>query len=438
MQAEAGGGPGRKIPGYTIAQNARQSVVAVILNWSEMARRKHWFWVFLLLLCSGGSLAQPSFSKPVLDELIAFNREMKTDRLVLSIGDTIISDLTFRGDAQERFLLYSITKVFSGIAVGLLVDQGLLESPEVPVAAFFTEWKGDTLKEKITIRHILHHTSGLFAPAGSRDIYPQADIVRFALGSPVVTTPGQVYFYNNRAINIISGIVRKRTGLSLEAYIKAHVFDPLGIIDYQWKQDAAGNSWGMDGLWMNATDLLKVGQLLCNYGQWNGRQILSRRWCAWMFQIPLVNAMNGKYGYAAAIRSLPILEEMAILPETIDTLGKLGLPASLAGKLAAAGADHRYTYPQLGAQLKAGLTGEEMEAITSLAAAHLLPLYTVVNGNFYIMHGGEYGLLLAAFPRKRKVMVRFLGEKWGRQPAPDGVSYKYLVDDQLIGYMLRL
>ena len=247
----------------------------------------------LLAIIQTEAQSQPSYNAKALEEMISFNEKMKTDRLVVSINDSTIADVTYRGKANDLFLLYSITKVFSGIAVGILVDQKMIPHPEVPVADFFPEWKKDSLKQRITIRHILNHTSGIGANTGSMDIYQQPDFVQFALNSPVISPPGEVYFYNNKAINIISGIVKKLTQKSLEEFIREFVFNSLGITNYKWRMDKAGNTWGMDGLWMNASDLLKIGQLLCNYGNWNGQQILSRKWCELMFQIPLVNSMNG-------------------------------------------------------------------------------------------------------------------------------------------------
>lgn len=395
------------------------------------------FFVTIFSLLTYSIQGQPAYNKGLLDEMIKFNKEMKSDRLIVSLKDTLIADVTFRGKSNDKFLIYSITKIFSGIAVGILIDKKLISGPEVPIAEFFEEWKNDSLKRKISIRHILQHTSGLSANNGSQDIYPQPDFVQFALNSPIITEPGHSFFYNNKAINIISGIVKKVTGQNLEQFIKENLFLHLSINDYEWKQDKAGNTWCMDGLYLNANDLMKVGQMLCNYGTWNGVRVLSEKWCRMMFQIPLVNSMNGKYGYAMAIRSLPFQEQISITPTTIDTLNKLGLRNGLVQKLRLLRKKH-YKYIELGDTLKQLFKIKEIEEISSFASRHMTPLYTVINGNFYVKHGGEYGLLLTAFPKQKKVVVRYLGEKWGRKKKEDGTENKYFIDDEIINYMLRL
>lgn len=402
---------------------------------------RNWFYILPLnffLLFSYSVQGQPVYNKEILDEMIRFNKKMKSDRLIVSVNDTIITDITYRGDPTDKFLIYSITKIFSGIAIGILIDKKIIENPEVPIATFFEEWKDDTLKNKIKIRHILQHTSGLSANNGSQDIYTQPDFVDFALNSQIIDDPGQTFFYNNKAFNLISGIVKNVTGQNLEQFINENLFIPLDIKNYDWKQDQAGNTWGMDGLWLNANDLMKVGQMLCNFGRWNGKRILSESWCKMMFQMPLVNSMKGIYGYAMAIRSLPVQEEISITDQTIDTLYHLDLSYDLIQKLRMLHRKDYYKYPELGEALKKLFTTKEIEEISSYASRHMIPLYTVINQNFFIKHGGEYGLLMAAFPKQKKVIVRYLSEKWGRKKKEDGSEYKYFIDDEIVNYMLGL
>lgn len=389
-----------------------------------------------IFLITGSSKGQPAYDNNLLSELIAFNKTNKSDRLMVSINDTIIADVTFAGNPNDIYRIYSITKVFSSIAIGILIDRKLLPDPETPVSEYFEEWKSDSLKSKITIRHILHHTSGISAMKGGKEVENQKDFVQFALNSPVTSEPGLVFFYNNKAINIISGIVQKVTGETLEQFIQKNVFHPLEISNYKWSSDEAGNTLGMDGLWLSAGDLMKVGQMLCNFGEWKGKRVLSQRWCEFMFQIPLVNAMNGVYGYAASIRSLPIVDEVSIRQSSIDSLIKLGLSNDKAKRLVMLSKQY-YKYKEFGEKLKQLFTIEEMEEITSLASSRLIPLYTVANDKYFIKHGGEYGLLLTAYPKRKKVLIRYIGEKWGRKTNKDG-TYKYFLEDENVSYMLGL
>ena len=124
---------------------------------------------------------------------------------------------------------------------------------------------------------------------------------------------------------------------------------------------------------------MKVGQMLCNLGEWNGKRILSESWCNLMFQLPLVNAMNEKYGYAMSIRSLPIQDKISITQKTIDTLNKLGLKIELCQKLQILQKKEHYKYVELGATLNQLFITSEVEEISSFASRHMIPLYTVYN-----------------------------------------------------------
>lgn len=392
--------------------------------------------ICFIFLMNGSSIGQPAYDNNLLSELIAINKTNKSDRLMVSINDTVIADITFAGKQNDIYRIYSITKVFSSIAIGILIDKKLLPNPEIPVSVYFEEWKSDSLKSKITIRHILQHTSGISAMKGGTELETQTNFVQYALNSSLSSEPGMVFFYNNKAINIISGIVQKVTGETLEQFIQKNVFQQLEINNYKWSSDEAGNTLGMDGLWLSASDLMKVGQMLCNFGEWKGKKVLSKKWCEFMFQIPLVNTMNGLYGYAASIRSLPFGDEISIRQASIDGLIKLGLPNDKTEKLMML-SKQNYKYKEFGEKLKQLSTMQEMEAITSLASSILIPLYAVANDQFYIKHGGEYGLLLTAYPKRKKVLIRYIGEKWGRKTNEDG-TYKYFLEDENVRYMLGL
>ena len=196
--------------------------------------------IFILILttvfCIKGR-CQFSYNKQELEKLILFNEKMKTDRLIVSINDTIITDQLYRGKKADLYSIYSITKIFSGIAIGILIDQKKIENPEIKVSTYFEEWKTDPQKDKITIRHLLQHVSGLQANKGSQDIYPQSDFVEYALQGNVSSKPGVDFFYNNKALNLISGIVYKITEKSLEHFISENLFQPLQSRKHM------GNGW---------------------------------------------------------------------------------------------------------------------------------------------------------------------------------------------------
>ena len=396
-----------------------------------------WCWLIATSVCATAS-AQVLANADALAKLVDFNATMKSDRLLVSIQDSVVADETYRGKPNQSVGLYSITKLFSSLAVGILLEQKRIPHVEVPIAEYFPAWQNDSLKRRITLRHVLQHSSGLVAEKGSQMIYPQSNVVSFALDATASEPPGTRFFYNNRAYNLISGVVKQITGNSLHAFLDTQLMIPLGIRDYTWRTDAAGNTWGMDGLSMRAADLLKIGQLIANRGEWQGKRILSTKWFDLMFPLPLANAMQGTGGYGLGIRTFYFGEQLVIPPATLLKLKQTNLPAAWLEQLQSIADAGPMDYFALGRQFSARFQLEEVERITAEAFKQNLPLYRVANDQLAVMHGGEFGLFVGAVPKDRSVLVRFLGEKWGRKMKADGSDYKYLIDTELIRFMLQL
>jgi CubicO group peptidase (beta-lactamase class C family) len=94
------------------------------------------------------------------------------------------------------------------------------------------------LNEKVTIKHLIHHTSGIpdvYALHGLKgfrygDHISQSDAYRFIEARPVVDfTPGSRYRYSNTGFMLLAEIIKEVSGRSFEAYMKDKVFTPLGM-----------------------------------------------------------------------------------------------------------------------------------------------------------------------------------------------------------------
>jgi len=146
------------------------------------------------------------------------------------------------------------------------------------VYEFYPEWKQGR-KQLITIRHLLDHTSGLQnVPNAGVEIYPARDFIRLALAAELKTDPGKVFFYNNKAVNLLAGIIERASGKRMDIYFRDEIFKPMGIVDFNWATDSAGNPQVMAGLELTAEDFAKFGELVLNKGRWGSTQIVSEHW----------------------------------------------------------------------------------------------------------------------------------------------------------------
>lgn len=171
--------------------------------------------------------------------------------------------------------LMSATKSVVALAIGLLIDDGKLASLDEPVYGIYPEW-AQGRKRDITVRMLLNHTSGLQnVPNAGAELEPAPDLVKLALAAELDSAPGTAFSYNNKATNLLVGIVETLSGQPIDRYLAQRIFAPLDITRFTWTRDTAGNPMAMSGLALSADDAAKIGELLLRDGVTSdGRRLL--------------------------------------------------------------------------------------------------------------------------------------------------------------------
>lgn len=207
-----------------------------------------------------------------LDPLIDQARRTHSSALcVMQGGHTLVDDTCGSRDPVETM---SVTKAVLSLLVGRAVTLGHLPGPDVPVAEFYPEWRQGR-RAQVTLRHLMTHTSGLQnVPAAPEEIYPSPDFVQLALCAEFQHAPGAAFSYNNKAVNLICGVLRRATGQHADDFARAELFGPLGIHDVTWARDAAGTPHGMSGLSLHARDLARLGHLTLR----GGAELITSDW----------------------------------------------------------------------------------------------------------------------------------------------------------------
>ena len=177
----------------------------------------------------------------------------------------------------EPIFLMSCTKSITALAVGEAIAEGKIKSIDEPVYDFYPEWKQGK-KRLITIRQLLTMTSGLQNTGRGDEVYDAPDSVKLALAAELYTPPGAAFTYNNKSVNLLSGIIHVATGQPLDDYVRDHFFTPMGIKSWQWTRDDAGNPYAMAELVLYPEDFAKFGTLVLQKGQWNGKQLVPTVW----------------------------------------------------------------------------------------------------------------------------------------------------------------
>jgi CubicO group peptidase (beta-lactamase class C family) len=142
---------------------------------------------------------------------------------------------------ETIFRLGSTTKQFTAMAVLQLHDKQLLQIDD-PIGKYFP---GTLNGDRITIRHLLTHTSGITE----------------SMDSELEFTPGDQLNYSNTGYNLLGKLIEKVSGLSYEAYLQQHIFKPLGMNHSGYdhpntkpENSAVGYEIGDDGSYTNQAD----------------------------------------------------------------------------------------------------------------------------------------------------------------------------------------
>ncbi len=144
-------------------------------------------------------------------------------------------------DAETIYHWASITKTFTGIAIMQLRDRGLL-SLDDPIVKYVPEFRqvhdpfGDI--SKVTIRHMMTHSSGLRAPTwpwgGDKPWHPfeptrWEQLVAMLPYTELLFAPGSRYSYSNPGVVFLGRIIEQLSGDDFEVYITKNILMPLGM-----------------------------------------------------------------------------------------------------------------------------------------------------------------------------------------------------------------
>ena len=137
-------------------------------------------------------------------------------------------------------------------------------------------------QSEICIENILTMTMGLYWKSDLTSEYHSLksadDPLAFILDRTMVWEPGAQFNYSDGAAHLMSILFTKATGKSLHDYAQEKLFIPLGIENTQWNADRNGNSYGGVDLYLGNEDMVKIGCLIANDGQYDGVQLVPSEW----------------------------------------------------------------------------------------------------------------------------------------------------------------
>lgn len=229
--------------------------------------------------------------------------------MVIVRNENIVDEYYKEGyDQNSIFDLHSVSKSITSALMGIAIDQGYIESVNVPISNYFPQIleTGSEYQRQITIWHLLTHTSGINASdTYNWDAWRNSDnLVDYVLDRDVTSRPGTVFNYFTGNSHLLAAIIEQATGQSLYEFAKENLFDPLGMDSANVSTDPQGIGDGGNGFTMNVYDMAKFGLLYLNNGAWDGEQIISEQWINDSTTVQFTRSSgSANYGYQWWVRT---------------------------------------------------------------------------------------------------------------------------------------
>lgn len=183
--------------------------------------------------------------------------------------------------AERPHLLYSLTKSFTSIAVGLAITDGLLSLDDRVVDVLPEQVPADVSEQgsRITVHHLLSMTAG--HPADSLteawELEP-GDLVKGFLRLPFTAAEGTRHVYDNSTTFVLARMVERATGRGLPEFLDERLFKPMGVGHAEWDRVASGAAFGFQGLHLTTEAVAAFGELLLRGGGWGDARLVPRDW----------------------------------------------------------------------------------------------------------------------------------------------------------------
>ena len=228
---------------------------------------------------------------------------------------------------NTKHRLGSITKQFTAMLILQLVEAEKLNL-NAPISTYLPEYP-KTTGEKITIHHLLTHSSGIpnytsfpkFFEDKSRNPYTPSQFIQEFQDMELEFQPGEKFAYSNSGYFLLGAIIEKVTGKTYEENLKEKIFDPLNMKDsgfdhhekilknratgYDKRGDSYTNAPFLDmsipyaagSLYSTVEDLYLWDQALEN------NKLLSKKSTDLMFRGQIKDG-NGSYGYGWGVNKM--------------------------------------------------------------------------------------------------------------------------------------
>lgn len=171
---------------------------------------------------------------------------------------------------DERIDVQSVAKGVCVLAAGIAADEGRISLDE-PVASHLEGVAMGDGVDGVTMRHLLSMSSGIHLPWSETMMTDWPDLSAEFLRRPTV---GRRFQYSNASTYTAMRVLAECVG-DVAAYLEPRLFAPLGIAEVEWERCANGRIIAGGGLMLRTEEMSRIGRLIRDRGEWEGRRLIS-------------------------------------------------------------------------------------------------------------------------------------------------------------------
>ena len=258
---------------------------------------------------------------------LALDAGERYDKLVKSVVVTVDGQLVYErysadSGPEVTHNVYSVTKSVMSMLIGIAIDDGAIAGVDQTLAQLLPSYVPIMAPGvgQVTLEQVLTMTGGILDDdTADTSFIDVPDWVTDILSTPLKQPAGTGFAYSSRGSHLLAAILAQATGQPVLDFAREKLFDPMGIATepadqshvpisdlpaydrapgFGWSTDPQGLNLGFSDLKITAPDMIKLGQLYLDGGQWQGQQLVPAAWVATSTTNQLTDGdPNSGYGY---------------------------------------------------------------------------------------------------------------------------------------------
>lgn len=237
----------------------------------------------------------PRYNRDALEpDTLAYLKRHGTAAFLVARDGALLHETYFAPyDADSRTNSFSVAKTITTLQVGLAVAQGFVSGFDAPLTERLPEYATDPRGRLATVSQLSSMTAGhdwtehYYLPLNvTTELYFGGDAAGLVTRRGFEREPGSAFEYSSGSTQLLGvflqrALAAREPGLTISGHLSRSLWQPLGMRrDAIYTLDRAGEDGGIERtyccVFATARDFARLGQLLLQDGEWDGRPLLDR------------------------------------------------------------------------------------------------------------------------------------------------------------------